>query len=132
MNGDAWRITSEGYMSASVQGLRPKFSTDKNDREYIDGFDYHSPGVAGYGSAIDFGATFKVLDNFTVSGAVIDFGFITWSKRSTVNGAAKTAGVKRVVSKARRAMVMVISLFFRKVSIVRISSFARIPETGDA
>jgi len=51
---------------------------------------------------------------------------------STVNGAAKTAGVKRVVSKARRAMVMVISLFFRKVSIVRISSFARIPETGDA
>ena len=89
MNGDAWRITSEGYMSASVQGLRPKFSTDKNDREYIDGFDYHSPGAAGYGSAIDFGATFKVLDNFTVSGAVIDFGFITWSKRSTVNGAAK-------------------------------------------
>ncbi len=68
MNGDAWRITSEGYMSASVQGLRPKFSTDKNDREYIDGFDYHSPGAAGYGSAIDFGATFKVLDNFTVSG----------------------------------------------------------------
>lgn len=89
MNGDAWRITSEGYMSASVQGLRPKFSTDKNDRKYIDGFDYHSPGAAGYGSAIDFGATFKVLDNFTVSGAVIDFGFITWSKRSTVNGAAK-------------------------------------------
>ena len=30
-----------------------------------------------------------MLDNFTVSGAVIDFGFITWSKRSTVNGAAK-------------------------------------------
>ncbi|SAE90288.1 Uncharacterised protein [Enterobacter cloacae] len=51
---------------------------------------------------------------------------------STVNGAAKTAGVKRVVSKARRAIVMVMSLFFRKVSIVRISSFARIPETGDA
>ena len=58
MNGDAWRITSEGYMSASVQGLRPKFSTDKNDREYIDGFDYHSPGAACYGSAIYFGATF--------------------------------------------------------------------------
>jgi hypothetical protein len=40
--------------------------------------------------------------------------------------------VKRVVSKARRAIVMVMSLFFRKVSIVRISSFARIPETGHA
>ncbi len=35
---------------------------------------------------------------------------------------------ERVVSKARRAIVMVMSLFFRKVSIVRISSFARIHE----
>ena len=89
MNGDSWRITSQGRMSASVQGLRPTLAADRNGREYIDGFDFRSPGVAGYGSAIDLGATYKILDNLTVSGAVIDLGFIRWSKHSTVNGAAQ-------------------------------------------
>ena len=89
MNGDSWRITSQGRMSASVQGLRPTLAADRNGREYIDGFDFRSPGAAGYGSAIDLGATYKILDNLTVSGAVIDLGFIRWSKHSTVNGAAQ-------------------------------------------
>ena len=69
MNGDSWRITSQGRMSASVQGLRPTLAADRHGREYIDGFDFRSPGVAGYGSAIDLGATYKILDNLTVSGA---------------------------------------------------------------
>ena len=49
MNGDSWRITSQGRMSASVQGLRPTLAADRNGREYIDGFDFRSPGAAGYG-----------------------------------------------------------------------------------
>lgn len=43
MNGDSWRITSQGRMSASVQGLRPTLAADRNGREYIDGFDFRSP-----------------------------------------------------------------------------------------
>lgn len=86
--GDLWRITSSGRMAASVKGLTPTFAKDNEGREYIDGFDYDSPGVAGYGSAIDLGASYKILDNLTVSGAVLDLGFISWSRNATTRGVA--------------------------------------------
>lgn len=89
MNGDSWRITSQGRMSASVQGLRPTLAADRNGREYIDGFDFRSPGVAATGAPSIWERPYKILDNLTVSGAVIDLGFIRWSKHSTVNGAAQ-------------------------------------------
>lgn len=86
MNGDMWKITSRGRMAASAKGLMIENATDNNDQPYIDNFDYDSPGIAGFGSAIDVGASYKILDNLTVSAAVLDFGFISWSKGSTLRG----------------------------------------------
>lgn len=46
-------------------------------------FDSGKLGIAGYGFGIDLGASYKILDNLTVSASVLDLGFISWSKSST-------------------------------------------------
>lgn len=86
MNQNIWKITSTGYMNASLKGLTPDFDVDNKDKEYINGFDYDSPGVAGFGSAIDLGASYKLLDNLTLSASVLDLGFISWGASSTTVG----------------------------------------------
>lgn len=52
---------------------------------YIDDIDFDSDklGIAGYGFGIDLGASYKIMDNFTVSASILDLGFISWSKEST-------------------------------------------------
>lgn len=88
MNDNQWKITSTGILNASVKGLTPEFEKDNKNEEYINSFDYDSPGLAGFGAAIDFGATYQLLDNLTLSAAVLDLGFISWGAGSTTSGVA--------------------------------------------
>lgn len=88
MNDNQWKITSVGTLNASVKGLTPEFEKDNKNEDYISSFDFDSPGLAGFGAAIDFGATYKLLDNLTLSAAVLDFGFISWNAGSTTSGVA--------------------------------------------
>lgn len=78
-------IRTDAHLDASLKGL--ELSTDEDGM--IDDFDMNGFGIAGYGGAIDLGATYKVLDNLTVSAAVIDLGFISWSKNSTTVASAE-------------------------------------------
>lgn len=57
----------------------------ENQDGYIDDFDFDAgkAGIAGYGFGIDLGASYKILDNLTVSASILDLGFVTWSKEST-------------------------------------------------
>lgn len=57
----------------------------KNDEGYIDDFDVDAGklGIAGWGLGFDLGASYKVMDNLTVSASVLDLGFLSWSKGST-------------------------------------------------
>lgn len=87
MYGDYWKITSAGKLNATMKGLSATLAEDNEGREYIDDFDFDSPGVGGFGTAIDFGASYKVLDNLTVSASVLDLGFIHWNAGSTTAGA---------------------------------------------
>ena len=58
---------------------------DENSPKYINDFDFDSGnlGFAGYGFGIDLGASYKIMDNLTVSASILDLGFISWSKSST-------------------------------------------------
>lgn len=77
-------IRTDARLEASLKGF--ELSTDKDGM--IEDFDMNGFGIAGYGGAIDLGATYKVLDNLTVSAAVIDLGFISYSKNSTTVASA--------------------------------------------
>lgn len=87
---DNWTATSEAEIQSSMKGMtyETKTNTDTNHR-YVSGMDVDSPGVSGFGVAIDLGAAYK-LNDWTFSAALLDLGFINWSN----NLVASTNGVK--------------------------------------
>ena len=54
-----------------------------SEHNYINDIDIDSPGISGFGFGIDLGASYKILNNLTVSAAILDLGFINWSKSNT-------------------------------------------------
>ena len=73
-------VDVDASLKANMKGL--ELTHDGYDGT-IDGVDMNGFGVGGYGVGIDLGATYKLLDNLTLSAAVTDLGFISWSKSSS-------------------------------------------------
>lgn len=86
MNSDSWKITSQGTFEANVKGLTPELEVDNQNSEYISSFEYDSPGLSGFGLGVDLGATYQLTENITLSAAVLDLGFVSWSKSGSVIG----------------------------------------------
>lgn len=78
MNGDQWKITTQGTLNASVKGLKTESKVDEQGKEYIDNYDLDGFGVSGFGVGIDLGASYRLTDKITLSGALLDLGFISW------------------------------------------------------
>lgn len=89
MYGDKWHITSQGTLNASMQGLMAGTGVDDMGRRYIDSFELDSPGIGGYGGAIDFGVSYRVIRGLELSASVLDLGAIQWAGSSTVAGVAE-------------------------------------------
>lgn len=82
-------IRTDATLEGSLKGLELKESApDEQGRRYVDDIEMNGFGIAGYGGAIDLGATYKILNNLTVSAAVIDLGFVSWSKGSNTMATA--------------------------------------------
>ena len=75
-------LTVGAELKSSFKGLELQ---EEEGKDYVADFDFDSGklGIAGYGFGIDLGASYKILDNLTVSASVLDLGFISWSKSST-------------------------------------------------
>ena len=74
-------LTVGAELKSSFKGLELQ---EEEGKDYVTDFDFDSGklGIAGYGFGIDLGASYKILDNLTVSASVLDLGFISWSKSS--------------------------------------------------
>ncbi|KAA6324541.1 hypothetical protein EZS27_026140 [termite gut metagenome] len=95
MNKDKWIITADGTLDAAIKGGQfetEPFDTDTKKEGEITGFKLNSPGIGGFGVGIDLGATYDLgvflesfgidspwAENITVSAAILDLGFISWS-----------------------------------------------------
>ncbi len=89
---DSWKIRSDAEVHASVKGLTYTSSYNEDaDRTYVDGVDLDGTGLNGFGLGFDLGAEYKWND-FRFSAAVLDLGFISWSKTRT----ASTEGMREV------------------------------------
>lgn len=79
------KMIVDARLESSFKGMDLVENTNDPDprNHYIDDFDFNGFGIAGYGGAIDLGVSYKILDNLTVSAAVLDLGLIKWSKGST-------------------------------------------------
>ena len=75
------KYSADAQVSTTVKGGGLKYNQDGT----ISGFDFKAEdaGVAGLGFGIDLGASYKVLDNLTVSAAVLDLGYINWKGSET-------------------------------------------------
>lgn len=56
---------------------------EDEDMGYVSEMDFGSFGLAGFGGAIDLGATYQLTPRLTLSASVLDLGFISWSKSNT-------------------------------------------------
>lgn len=73
-----YQLQSEAYMEASAKGLDLE-----EENGYITDLDYNNFGIAGYGAGIDLGANYQLMENLSFSAAILDLGFISWSKSSS-------------------------------------------------
>ena len=74
-------VDVDAVLETSFEGL--KYPT--NEKGYIDDVDFESGkmGAAGVGAAFDAGVAWRVAGGLTLSAAVVDLGFIKWSKKAS-------------------------------------------------
>lgn len=91
LNDDKW--AASGNIEAVAAIMSTKFTTsdkvdpDDPDRHRIDELDDFKAGLGGFGVAFDLGATYKVMDDLTVSAALTDLGFINWKNAQHASSA---------------------------------------------
>lgn len=86
--GTYTKTKSDANLNVSMKGMGVIMETDEYNNEYISDIEFDEFGIAGYGFGIDLGATYKVTKDLTVSAALLDLGFISWSKGSTTTAKA--------------------------------------------
>lgn len=87
---DKWAASGRIEGVASIMATQFKMS-DKVDpetgRPRVDGLDDFKGGLGGFGLGFDLGATYKVMDDLTVSAALTDLGFINWKDAEHMSSA---------------------------------------------
>ncbi|WP_417015652.1 DUF5723 family protein [Alistipes sp.] len=82
---DRWAVATRGTMDITADGTTVSPNPETGTFEVND-LNFKPRKPAGYGFAVDLGATYDILPNLQASLAVTDLGFINWSKKSTVSG----------------------------------------------
>lgn len=87
LQDERWAIDATGSVDLSLKGAEVP-STEREGREFfeIGDLDFGLKGPAGYGFAVDLGATYDILPGLQASLAVVDLGFINWGTSNTVSG----------------------------------------------
>ena len=89
---DQWVISGQGTAQVSMKGFtyKSKESEYKDPShvspegtqgkyQHVDDVDVDGFGLGGFGMALDLGAEYKINDDWRVSAAVMDLGFMNWS-----------------------------------------------------
>ncbi|MFI3331020.1 MAG: DUF5723 family protein [Rikenellaceae bacterium] len=83
---DKWSLDAEGSVNIAAKGLEMGY-TDEGFMDLTDlNFDMNSIGVAGWGGAIDLGASYNVLKTLTVSASIVDLGYIKYASGNSISG----------------------------------------------
>lgn len=72
MSGEKWQIKESGRIFSS-NSLNVNFKENGEIDNLSTSF-----GINGFGLGLDLGASYKMLDNLTLSAAITDIGFISW------------------------------------------------------
>ena len=98
MGEEKWLVQANGEMNAALKGLimptkkesgKEITAASQEDLLDWDGIDVDGPGLSGFGMAFDFGASYKLMDNLTLSASLNDLGFIKFSNNIKARTANK-------------------------------------------
>lgn len=90
LSDEVWEVQANGEMNVAMAGLNIP-TKEESGAEYaenegtlvdFDNIEMDTPGLSGFGLAFDFGATYEVIDNLTVSAAIKDLGFMNWGNNT--------------------------------------------------
>ncbi len=82
---DKWIVSGDATANVSMKGFtyieeeKDYKQAEKGKYRYVNDVDVDGAGLGGFGLAVDLGGVYKINDDFTVSAALIDLGFIGWS-----------------------------------------------------
>lgn len=79
MSQNEWTIKQAGHLQATSL---LELTTDPETGEVTDYKVGNNFGLAGFGLGFDLGATYKLIDNLTLSAALTDIGFMRWNNLS--------------------------------------------------
>jgi hypothetical protein len=81
LTDEVWQVDATGMLNVAVLGgAEPAEDEEDGFLTGLESPDSFSPSPAGFGAAVDLGATYQLLDNLTLSASILDLGFISWSK----------------------------------------------------
>ena len=82
---DRWAVLTQGTLNLTAAGAKVETGPDSETFEIGD-LDFKPTKPAGYGFALDLGATYDILPDLQASLAINDLGFIGWGKGNTLSG----------------------------------------------
>lgn len=94
LHEDRWAVEARTMLDANIPGAEVEYLYDDKGPYFgLDDIRMNGDKLkpAGYGFAVDLGATYDVLPALQVSLAVTDLGFISWSGASSVRGRSETS-----------------------------------------
>ena len=83
-DANKWLVSANAQADVSMKGFTYKqkakeYKLKPGTYQYVNDVDVSGPGVGGFGLGFDFGASYKLNDDWSFSAALLDLGFIRWS-----------------------------------------------------
>lgn len=92
LTDEKWSIQGTGDLDLAMKGLQvPTYAESKKPEDYDPGkenninysdIDFDTPGLGGFGMAIDLGATYQVREDLQLSASLLDLGFLSMSNNT--------------------------------------------------
>lgn len=84
LTGDEWTISGQSQADVMMKGFtyteeRSDYKAKNGQYRKVKDVDVDGAGVGGFGLAVDLGGIYKINNDITVSAAINDLGFISWS-----------------------------------------------------
>jgi len=95
LGGDCYTAITNAEINSSVKNFKYKTKTtmrgpsgQKTAHTYVNGADIDGFGLNGFGLALDMGAEYKLTEDLTLTGSLLDLGFISYSNNvvASTNG----------------------------------------------
>lgn len=87
LDENRWSVDASGTLDLTANGAASDdISCDENGTYTLGDLSPKPYKPAGYGFAVDLGATYDILPELQVSVAVTDLGFISWNKKYNSTG----------------------------------------------